>query len=41
MGTHSAFEGITQLDEIDAIEQSVPITPLESQPEQEAIGLDQ
>jgi hypothetical protein len=41
MGTHSAFEGSTQLDEIDAIEQSVPITPLESQPEQEAIGLDQ
>ncbi len=41
MVTHSAFEGSTQLDDIDANEQSVPITPLESQPEQEAIGLDQ
>ena len=41
MVTHFAFVGSTQLDEIDAIEQSVPITPLESQLEQEAIILDQ
>ena len=41
MGTHFAFEGSIQLDGVDAIEQSVQITPLESQLEQEAIGLDQ
>jgi hypothetical protein len=41
MGTHPAFEGSSQLDGVVTIEQPVPITPLESQPEQEAIGSDQ
>ena len=38
MGTQSAFEGSTQYDGVDTIEQPVPIAPLESQPKQEAIG---
>ena len=40
MGTHPAFEGSSQLDGVVTIEQPVPITPLESQPKQEAIGSD-